>query len=150
MHDFGKPWWGMVCIPCVTNFRALYAWVVRLHVTGMLSLAQHWHGRLALPIMSRSHIHVICLQHLARAYREQSKLISVLHINHKIQMPWCLLGFVHHDYWFHVFDQHTPLCNYKHLHYTHQWYSTRYSVIVVIFKWYQSGPKNKRLSLQCW
>ena len=25
-----------------------YAWVIRWHVTGMLSLAEHWHGRRAL------------------------------------------------------------------------------------------------------
>ena len=51
VHDFGKPWWGVAYVPCVTNLPALYAWVIRWHVTGMLSLAEHWHGRRALPIM---------------------------------------------------------------------------------------------------
>ena len=44
MHAFGKPWWGVASEPCVTNRRALYAWVIRWHVTDMLS----WHGRRAL------------------------------------------------------------------------------------------------------
>ena len=41
---------------------------------------------------------VIFLQHLARAYIEQSKSTSVLPINHVILMPQCLWGFVNHDY----------------------------------------------------
>ena len=28
VHDFGKPWWGVAYVPCVTNLRALYAWVI--------------------------------------------------------------------------------------------------------------------------
>ena len=46
--DFGKPWWGVAYVSCMTNLSALYAWEIRWHVTGMLSLAQHWHGRRAL------------------------------------------------------------------------------------------------------
>ena len=43
--------------------------------------------------------HVVCLQHLARASSEQSRSTTVLPINHVIQMPQCLSGFVNHDYW---------------------------------------------------
>ena len=43
-------------------------------------------------------LHVVCLQHLARACSEQSRLTTVLPINHVIQMPQCLSGFVNHDY----------------------------------------------------
>ena len=35
-------------VPCVTNLQAIYAWVIRWHVTGMSSLAEHWHGWRAL------------------------------------------------------------------------------------------------------
>ena len=54
--------------------------------TGVLSLAEHWHGRRALSnhVCAHSGIsmwHVICLQHLARACSEQSKSTSVLPIN---------------------------------------------------------------------
>ena len=86
MHDFGKPWWGVAYVayvPCITNFWALYAWVIRWHVTRMLSLAEHWQGRGALSnhVCAHSVIsmwHVVCLQHLARACSEQSRPISVL------------------------------------------------------------------------
>ena len=39
VHDFWKPRWGVAYVPCVTNLRAIYDWVIRWHVTGMLSLA---------------------------------------------------------------------------------------------------------------
>ena len=102
MHDFGKPWWGVAYVPYMTNLRALYAWVHRWHVTCMLSLAEHWQGRRALSnhVCAHSLIsvwHVVCLQHLARACSEQSRLTSVLPINHVIQMPQCISGFVNHD-----------------------------------------------------
>ena len=63
-----------------------YAWVIRWHVTGMLSLAEHWHSRRALSnhVCAHSVIvmwHVIFLQHLARACSEQ-----------------CISGFVNPDY----------------------------------------------------
>ena len=72
VHDFRKPWWGVAYVPCMTNLQALYVWVIRWHVTGMLSLAQHWQGRQALSnhVCAQSVIsmwHVVCLQHLARA-----------------------------------------------------------------------------------
>ena len=103
MHDFGKPWWGVAYVPCMTNLWALYAWVLRWHVTCMLSLGEHWQGRQALSnhVCAHSVIsvwHVVCLQHLARACSEQSRLTSVLPINHVIQMPQCISGFVNHDY----------------------------------------------------
>ena len=103
VHDFGKPWWGVAYVPCMTNLRALCAWVIRWHVTCMLSLAEHWQGRRALSnhVCAHSIIsmwHVICLQHLARACSEQSRSTTVLPINHVIQMPQCLSGFVNHDY----------------------------------------------------
>ena len=103
VHDFGKPWWGVAYVPCMTNLRALYAWVIRWHVTCMLSLAEHWQGRRALSnhVCAHSVIsmwHVVCLQHLARACSEQSRSTTVLPINHVIQMPQCLSGFVNHDY----------------------------------------------------
>ena len=44
--------------------------------------------------------HVVCLQHLARACSEQSRSTTVLPINHVIQMPQCLSGFVNRDYSF--------------------------------------------------
>ena len=80
-----------------------YAWVIRWHVTGMLSLAEHWHGRRALSDHVYAHSvialwHVIFLQHLARAGSEKSRSTSVLPINHVTQMPQCLSGFVNHDY----------------------------------------------------
>ena len=103
VHDFGKPWWGVAYVPCMTNLRALCAWVIRWHVTCMLSLAEHWQGRRALSnhVCAHSVIsmwHVVCLQHLARASSEQSRSTTVLPINHVIQMPQCLSGFVNHDY----------------------------------------------------
>ena len=103
VHDFWKPRWGVAYVPSVTNLRAIYAWVIRWHVTGMLSLAEHWHGRRALSnhVCAHSVIsmwHVIFLQHLARACSEQFRSTSVLPINHVIQMPQCLSGFVNHDY----------------------------------------------------
>ena len=103
MHDFGKPWWGVAYVPCMTNLRALCAWAIRWHVTCMLSLAEHWQSRRALSnhVCAHSVIsmwHVVCLQHLARACSEQSRSTTVLPINHVIQMPQCLSGFVNHDY----------------------------------------------------
>ena len=88
----------------MTNLRALYAWVmIPRHVTGMLSLAEHWHGRWALSNHVCAHSvtsmwHMVCLQYLARACSEQSRSTSVLPMNHVIQMPQCLSGFVNHDY----------------------------------------------------
>ena len=104
VHDFGKPWWGVAYVVCMTNLRALCAWVNRWHVTCMLSLAEHWQGLRALSnnVCAQSVIpmwHVVCLQHLARACSEQSRSTTVLPINHVIQMPQCLSGFVNHDYW---------------------------------------------------
>ena len=86
------------------HLRELCAWVIRWHVTCMLSLAEHWQGRRALSnhICAHSVIsvwHVVCLQHLARACIEQSRSTTVLPINHVIQMPQCLSGFVNHDYY---------------------------------------------------
>ena len=100
---FRKPRWGVAYVPCVTNLRAIYPWVIRWHVTGILSLAEHWHGRRALSnnVCAHSVIsmwHVIFQQHLARACGEQSRSTSVLPINHVIQIPQCLSGFVNHDY----------------------------------------------------
>ena len=51
MCDFKKPWLGVAYVPCVTNLRALYAWVVRWQVTGMFSLAIHWLVGGRCPIM---------------------------------------------------------------------------------------------------
>ena len=107
VQDFRKPWWGVAYVPCMTNLRAFYAWVIRWHVTCMLSLAGHWQGRRALSnhVCAHSVIsmwHVVCLQHLARASSEQSRSTTVLPINHVIQMPQCLSGFVNHDYSGHV------------------------------------------------
>ena len=104
MHDFGKPWWGVAYVPCMTNLRALCAWVIRWHVTCILSLAEHSQGRRAPSnhVCAHSVIsmwHVVCLQHLARACSEQSRSTTVLPINHVIQMPQCLSGFVNHDYY---------------------------------------------------
>ena len=103
VHDFGKPWWGVAYVPCMTNLRALYAWAIRWHVTGMLPLAEHWQGRRVQSnhVCAHSVIsmwHVVCLQHLGRACSEQSRSTSVLSINHVIQIPQCLSGFVNHDY----------------------------------------------------
>ena len=66
--------------------------------------AEHWHSQQALSnhVCAHSVIsiwHMICLQHHARACSEQSRSITVLPINHVIQMPQCLSGFVNHDYW---------------------------------------------------
>ena len=103
VHDFRKPWWGVAYVPCITNLRALYAWAIWWHVACMLSLAEHWQGRRALSnhVCAHSVIsmwHVDSLQHLARACSEQFRSTSVLPINHVIQMPQCLSGFVNHDY----------------------------------------------------
>ena len=103
VHDFRKPWWGVAYVPCMTNLRAFYAWVIRWHVTCVLLLAGHWQGRRALSnhVCVHSVIsmwHVVCLQHLARDSSEQSRSTTVLPINHVIQMPQCLSGFVNHDY----------------------------------------------------
>ena len=51
-------------------------------------------------LCSLRHINVArgFLQHLARACSEQSRSTTVLPINHVIQMPQCLSGFVNHDY----------------------------------------------------
>ena len=80
--------------------------VIRWHVTCMLSLAGHWQDRRALSnhVCAHSVIpmwHVVCLQHLARASSEQSRSTTVLPVNHVIQIPQCLSGFVNHDYWRH-------------------------------------------------
>ena len=77
--------------------------VIRWHVTCMLSLAGHWQDRRALSnhVCAHSVIpmwHVVCLQHLARASSEQSRSTTVLPINHVIQIPQWLSGFVNHDY----------------------------------------------------
>ena len=77
--------------------------VIWWHVTCMLSLAGHWQDRRALSnhVCAHSVIpmwHVVCLQHLARASSEQSRSTTVLPINHVIQIPQCLSGFVNHDY----------------------------------------------------
>ena len=103
VHDFGKWRWGVAYVPCVTNLRVIYAWVIWWQVTGMLSLAEHWHGRRALSnhVCAHSVIamwHMIFLQHLVRACSEQSRSTAVLPINRVIQMPQCLSGFVNHDY----------------------------------------------------
>ena len=104
VHDFRKPWWGVAYVPCMTNLRAIFAWVIQWHVTCMLSLAGHWQGRRALSNHVSAHSvismwHVVCLQHLARVSNEQSRSTTVLPINHVIHMPQCLSGFVNHDYW---------------------------------------------------
>ena len=92
-----KPRWGVPYVPCVTNLRAIYAWGIQWHVTGTLSLAEHWHGRCALSNHVSAHSvismwDVIFLQHLARACSEQSRSTAVLPMNHVIQMPQCLSG----------------------------------------------------------
>ena len=103
MHDFGKPLWGVAYIPCMTNLWAPCAWVIRWHVTCMLSLVEHWQGRRALSNHVCAHSvksmwHLVCLQHLTRVCSEQSRSTSVLPINDVIQMPQCLSGFVNHVY----------------------------------------------------
>ena len=103
VHDFGKPWWGVAYVPCMTNPRALYDWVILWHVTCMLTLAEHWQSRRALSNHVYAHSvismwHLVCLQHLARACSEQSRSTSVLPTNHVIQIPQSLSGFVNHDY----------------------------------------------------
>ena len=113
--------WPPGYVPCMTNLWALYAWVIRWHVTCMLSLAEHWQGRRALSnhVCAHSGIsmwHVVCLQHLARACSEQSRSTTVLPINHVIQMPQCLSGFVNHDYCDATQTQHDmppPECIYQ-------------------------------------
>ena len=85
VHDLGKPWWGVAYVSCVTNLRALYAWVIQWHVTGMLSLADHWHCQRALSNHVCAHAVksmwcMVCLQHLARAYSEQSRSTSFSYI----------------------------------------------------------------------
>ena len=125
VHDFGKPWWGVAYVPCMTNLRALCAWVIRWHVTCMLSLAEHWQGRRALSNHVCAHSvtsmwHVVCLQHLARACSEQSRSTTVLPINHVIQMPQCLSGFVNHDYCSHATFTNILV----HLHTLATWYIT--------------------------
>ena len=102
-HDFGKPWWGVAYVPCMTIFRALYDWVIQWHVTGMLWLAEHWQGWRALSNHFCAYAvisvwHVVCLQHFPRACSEQSRSTSILPFNHLIQMPECLSGLVNHDY----------------------------------------------------
>ena len=82
-------------------------------------LAEHWQGRRALSNRVCAHSvismwHVVCLQHLARACSEQSRSTTVLPINHVIQMPQCLSGFVNHDY-----------CNYLNLN---EWHLVRISM----------------------
>ena len=52
VHDFGKPWWGVAYVPCMTNLPALYAWVIRCHVTCMLSLPNTGRVDVHCPIMS--------------------------------------------------------------------------------------------------
>ena len=69
---------SVASVPCVNNLWALHAWVIRWHVSGILSLAEHWHGT---------------------GCSEQSRLTSVLPINHVIQMPQCLSVYVNHDCW---------------------------------------------------
>ena len=108
VHDFRKPWWGVAYVPCMTNLLAFYAWLILWHVTCMLSLAGHWQGWRALSNHVCAHSvmsmwHVVCLQHLARASSEQSRSTTVLPINHVIQMPQCLSGFVNHDYCVYIF-----------------------------------------------
>ena len=103
VHGFAKAWWGVAYVPCMTNLRSLYAWAIRWHVTGILSLAAHWQGRRTLSNHVCVHsaismLHVVCLQHLVRARSEQSRSTSVLPYNHLIQMPQCLSGLVNHDY----------------------------------------------------
>ena len=121
VHDFGKPWWGVAYLPYVTYLQALCVWVIRWQLTGMLSMAQHWHSRRALSnhVCAHSAIsiwHMICLQHLARACSEQTRSTTVLPINHVIQMPQCLSGFVNHDSCclrdisIGFVDYHTKLC----------------------------------------
>ena len=115
MHDFGKPWWGVA-----------YAWfretVMRrglctlydqspsalrfgnpvardLHVLIGRTLAGSTRAVQSC-LCSLRHVNVArgFLQHLARACSEQSRSTTVLPINHVIQMPQCLSGFVNHDY----------------------------------------------------
>ena len=98
----------------MTNLRVLCAWVIWWHVTCMLSLAEHWQGRRALSnhVCAHSVIsmwHVVCLQHLSRACSEQSRSTTVLPINHVIQMPQCLSGFVNHDYCDNVYCENSEM-----------------------------------------
>ena len=93
-----------VYVPCVINHWTLYDWVIRWHETGMLFFAEHWHVRRVLSNYGCAYSvismwHGICLQHHARACSDQPRTTSALPINHVIQMPQCLSGFVNHDYW---------------------------------------------------
>ena len=67
----------------------------------MWSLAKHWHGPQVLSNhvwCSYSHIHVT--RNLSAAPCESLQLgQSVLPINHVIEIPRCLLGFVNHDFY---------------------------------------------------
>ena len=99
--DFRKPWWGVAYVTCMTNLQALYAWVIRWHVTGMLSLAEHWQGRRVLSnhVCTHSVIsmwHVVCLQHLARACSEQSINLSI---------TWSRYRNAYQDLWIMAIDQ---------------------------------------------
>ena len=48
----------------IANLRAIYAWVIRWHVTGMLSLAEHWNRRRALSnhVCAHSVIYWFCIR----------------------------------------------------------------------------------------
>ena len=61
--------------------------------------------------------HVVCLQHLARACSEQSRSTTVLPINHVIQMPQCLSGFVNHDYYVNPICCVATVCHQVHCMY---------------------------------
>ena len=80
MHDFGKPWWGVAYVPCMTNLRALYAWVTQWHVTCMLSLAEHWQGRRALSNRKwQDYVYIQCeykstKQKIKHLLREENKV----------------------------------------------------------------------------
>ena len=102
VHDFGKPWWGVAYVPCMTKSPSTLCLgnpVARdLHVVIGRTLAGSTRAVQSC-LCSLSHVwHVVCLQHLARACSEQSRSTTVLPINHVIQMPQCLSGFVNHDY----------------------------------------------------
>ena len=74
-----------LCTMCA-NLRALYAWVIRWHVTDMSNHV------CAYSVISMWHVNY--LQHLATACSEQSRPTSVLPISHVIQMPQCLFFFL--------------------------------------------------------
>ena len=95
--------WPPGYVPCMTNLRALYAWVIRWHVTCMLSLAQHWQGRRALSnhVCAHSGIsmwHVVCLQHLARACSNLGQPLFCLSIT------WCKCRNAYRDLWIMTID----------------------------------------------